>query len=733
MTESVSSSPLPTAPRAASTRFHYAMLFLAAVASITAAVYSATTASTLRDSILMVTHTLNVQKNISALLAESQDVETHGLRYMLGLRPEFLRDHQLARRGLDDQLAQLAALTIDNRAQWPKIKALRDAIEQRNHWFDGGIAVAEAGPIQAAAARVREGTGALFMTDIRTLATAMAHEEAELLVGRQKTLDQTIIQTTTTTLLVNVLALIVGGIALASLRRGAIAVESSRVALIEAEQSARIGREKSDFLASMSHEIRTPMNAVFGFSQLLAKTKIEPEAREYIKAIQTSGRALLALINDILDLSKIEAGKLPLALQATDIRELLESTLGVFAETASQKQLQLRLRVAPEVPITLVVDPHRLRQILMNLISNAVKYSDRGVVRVNATSVTTAELRCDLTIAIADEGIGIAADRQAKLFEPFYRAVGDADGREGTGLGLAIVRRLLALMRGDISLQSAPGSGSTFTIVLHDVEVSTEVAHPLDEDEQSINFARLKPSRILIVDDVPWNRDLLAAFMAEGDHQVAFACNGEEAILAATQHQPDLVLMDLRMPVLDGREATRRIRKTPGLERVKVIAVSASSMSREERDIGSADSGSDFDAYIRKPVAREVLFHAMVEHLGLQMQPTTDVAAVSEMSSPQSSRLEPVADGARKAAISRLQHIVDVELANIQATLRVAEIRKLADELAVLGSRGGFPAISYFSRRLLAAVERFDVMQMESLLHQLNEHVQSTVQAADVQ
>jgi len=728
MPETVTKSPNPYMPRVASTHFHYAMLFLAAIASITAAIYSATTASTLRDSILMVTHTLNVQKSISTLLSDSQDVETHGLRYMLSLRPDYLEDHQLARGGLDDQLGQLAALTIENRVQRPKIKALHDAIKQRNLWFDVGIAVAEAGPIQAAAARVREGTGALFMTDIRTLATAMSQEEAELLVGRQKTLDQTIVQTTTTTLLVNVLALIVGGIALASLRRGAIAVESSQAALIEAEQAAKIGREKSDFLASMSHEIRTPMNAVFGFTQLLAKTKIEPEAREYIKAIQTSGRALLALINDILDLSKIEAGKLPLALQATDIRELLESTLGVFAETASQKQLQLRLRVAPEVPTTLVVDQHRLRQVLMNLISNAVKYSDQGVVRVSAGSTTTADQQCELTIAIADNGIGIAKDRQALLFEPFYRAVGDGDEREGTGLGLAIVRRLLTLMSGDISLQSAPGSGSTFTIVLRNVKVSSEIAHPLDEDEQSINFARLNPSRILIVDDVAWNRDLLAAFLAEGDHHVAFANNGEEAILAATQHQPDLVLMDLRMPVLDGREATRRIRQTSGLEHIKIIAVSASSMSREERD-----ESSDFDAYIRKPVAREVLFQAMAEQLGLQAPAAADVEAVSQAATPQPLLLEPVAAAARKAAISRLQRIVDFELANIQATLRVAEIRKLANELAVLGSRGGFPAISYFSRRLLAAVERFDVLQMDSLLHQLNEHVHSTTQAANAQ
>ncbi len=717
------------APRIASTRFHYAMLLLAGIASIGAAIYSATTANTLRESILMVTHTLNVQKNIAALLAESQDVETHGLRYLLSLRADFFRDHHLARHRLEDQVAQLAALTLDNPEQRTKMTAIQTAINARNDWFDGGFEVLENGPSQAIAARVREGTGALFMAKIFAIATAMAQSEADLLVSRQQTLDQTIVQTTTTSLFVNVLALVVGGIALASLRRGSKAVAAGRVALVEAEQAARIGREKSEFLANMSHEIRTPMNAVFGFSQLLAKTKIEPEAREYIKAIQTSGRALLALINDILDLSKIEAGKLLLSPQATDIRELLESTISVFAETAAQKQLQLRLAVSPDLPVTLVVDPHRLRQVLMNLLSNAVKYSERGVIQVTAARCGPAiPEHCQLSIAITDQGIGIASDRQAELFEPFYRAVGDGDTREGTGLGLAIVRRLLALMKGDISLQSEQGSGSTFTVVLHEVPVSSEVAHPLDEDEQSINFARLNPSRILIVDDVTWNRDLLAAFLAEGDHDVEFASNGEEAIAVAREHRPDLILMDLRMPVLDGREATRRIRLTPGLERLKVIAVSASSMSREERDVGT-----DFDAYIRKPVAREVLFHAMAEQLGVLASVAPETSSDTENPAPISQRLEPVAAAARQAAIGRLQRIVELELGDIQATLRVAEIRKLADELAVLGSRGGFPAISYFSRRLLAAVERFDVLQMESLLHQLNEHVQSAVHAADSQ
>lgn len=700
------------APRSASTRFHYAMLLFAALASIAAGIYSASTVSQLRQSITSVTHTLQVQKRIGDLLAENQDVETQALRYLLSLRPDFLANYQQARLNLDRDLGGLQLMIADNPDQTENMKVLRSAVEQRNDWFRGAIQLSQERGLEAISARVREGHGAIALRRIGELATVMAQEEARLLLLRQKELDNVIVQTTATSLLVNVLALIVGGIALASLRRGARANEARRIAQLRADQAALASQEKSAFLASMSHEIRTPMNAVFGFSQLLAKTRVEPQAREYIKAIQTSGRALLALINDILDLSKIEAGKLPLNPQATDIRELVDSTLGVFTETASQKRVALRAQIASSVPETLIIDPHRMRQVLMNVVSNAVKYSDGGTVKVAVSCITPGLINaCDLGIDVSDTGIGIPAERQAELFEPFYRVGGDAGRREGTGLGLAIVRRLLALMDGEISLVSEAGVGSTFSITIRGVPISRDAADPLDDVGQEADFASLRPSRILIVDDVIWNRELLAAFLAEGEHQVAFANDGAQALRVAATFKPNLVLMDLRMPVMDGREATRRLRETPGNEALKVIAISASSMSRDEHLLGV-----QFDAYVRKPVEREVLYQTLVAQIGLgdKRSPTSAPAA-----DPEASSRDEVEPDARHAAIARLQRIVRNELAAAQATLRVAEVKRLADELAALAESGGLPAIRAYASRLQTAVERFDVMQMEALLPQL--------------
>jgi len=711
--------------RAASTRFHYAMLLLAASASVAAAIYSASTTTTLRQSVELVTHTLKVQASIDELMAGNMTVETQALRYMISQRPDFLEDYEQARIEVELQLQTLTELTGDNPEQVALGEQLKDAIALRNDWFAGSIEVAQAGPIQAVSARVREGTGALALQRIREIALQMARSEAALLNKRQAVLDQTIVQTTTTSLIVNLLALIVGGIALFSLRQGSRALAAQRVAELEASRAAAASSEKSAFLASISHEIRTPMNAVFGFTQLLAKTRIEPQAREYIKAIQTSGRALLALINDILDLSKIEAGKLPLTLQPTDIRELIDSTLGVFSESANQKRLRLRVQVAADVPRTLCVDPHRLRQVLMNVIANAIKYTDEGqvTVTVSATPAGTESgdrQRTHLRIEVRDTGIGIPIDRQAKLFEPFYRAVGDGDAREGTGLGLAIVARLLRLMNGEITVQSAPGSGSTFSLSVREIEVVSGNAHPLDEAEVDLPFARLVPSRILIVDDVAWNRDLLAAFLAEAEHTFVFASDGEEAVKTALRERPQLILMDLRMPKLDGRSAAQKIRAALGDDAPVMIAVSASSMSCEELDVGS-----EFEAYIRKPVAREVLFETLVEHLGLAEPDARDSASQAMDSARNRNAVDPEAHA---AATSRLQALVDADLDGIMARMRVTEIRKLADTLAELGTQGGMLPIANFAERLRAAVERFDVMQMESLLLQIRDLVTAETQ-----
>ncbi len=726
-----------TAASAAGQGFQRGLLALSVLLIIAAAAYSAGTVGKVRSSVDWVTQTLDLQARLQGLHASIHNVETYGLLYLLSQREDYLRQHVQAIESVEQELAALAPLIQDNPAQTDRLMELRGLLRARDAFYRAAVGEAQRQGLAASVERMRDGRGNELLERLQRLLREMERDEARLLRTRQTELDAVIVQSTATVLLVNVLALALGGVALVSLRRGARARAAEELAQVRAEEAERVSLEKSRFLASMSHEIRTPMNAVFGFSQLLARTRIEPQAQAYIRAIQTSGRALLALINDILDLSKIEAGKLDLQPQRSDLRELIDSTLTVFGESARAKGLKLRSRVSPALPASLWLDPHRLRQVLNNLVSNAVKYTGDGEVVVSAEARNRAPGRCDLLIEVRDTGPGIAPEQQARVFEPFQRAVAGNDAPQGTGLGLAIVGRLLALMDGAIELDSAPGRGSCFRVLLRSVAVSAQPADAEAEDDDAVDFGRLAPSRILIVDDVAWNRELLGAFLAEGGgHALAFAAHGEEALHVAEGFDPELVLMDLRMPVMDGRDATRRLRARDAKRRehastrppLRVVAVSASSMDADDRD-----ARGEFDACLRKPVSREDLFEALARLLparalaaGRTSEPTASDAPDDAPRASGDAPVLPVAPDPRRseAAGLRLRELQRSVLPPLQQSLRISEVQRLAEELALLAEEAGSRALADYARRLASAVERFDVVRMESLLHQFDAHVQ---------
>lgn len=710
-------------------RFQIGLLLLAVVLIIATTVYSASMVGKVRGSVDWVTETLEAKASLQQLQAGVYNVEIYGLRYLISGRDESLMAHLQATAQVAQQLRELAPRVQDNPERAAQLHELRELVRARDAFYRNAIASAQRRELDTAAEGSHADRSAEKLELMQVLIAAMDAGEARLLRQRQQELDAAIVQTNITLLLVNGLALLLGGVALISLRRSSRAAAAEELARVRASEAERVSREKSQFLASMSHEIRTPMNAVFGFSQLLARTRSEPQAQEYIRAIQTSGKALLALINDILDLSRIESGRLELSPQRTDLRELIDSTLTVFAESARRKGIKLRARIAPALPAGLWLDPHRLRQVLSNLLSNAVKYSDGGEVLVNAESITRATGTCDLRIEVRDCGPGIDPAKQTEVFEPFYRAADGAEAPPGTGLGLAIVRKLLGLMDGAIELDSVPGEGSVFRVLLYGVAVSSE---PGANRDAEVDFAELKPSRILIVDDVAWNRDLLAAFLAEGGHQLEFAANGADALDAAARFRPDLVLMDLRMPVMDGREATRRLRQWHSAEQaagraaepLAVIAVSASSMAREERALSA-----EFESYVRKPVSREALHAALVKVIGPASESAPQAFALVDADTDahadaNSGSLDPAA---RDAAEQRLRVIVELELPPLQESLRVAEVQRLADELAEHGRALAHAGLLRLGLRLSSAVERFDVLQMESLLLQVPEHIDAAL------
>jgi CheY-like chemotaxis protein/nitrogen-specific signal transduction histidine kinase len=373
--------------------------------------------------------------------------------------------------------------------------------------------------------------------------------------------------------------------------------------LIEELETARdkadaANKAKSAFLGVISHELRTPMNGVLGAAQLLSATRLDPTQKEYVSIVRNSGDSLLALLNDILDLTKIEADRMALEAIEIDMIELVERVGATWMARAGEKSIDYDVDMDPAVPAVVIGDPTRLSQILHNLLSNGIKFTDRGAVGFRITAEKVGEFRARVSFAVSDTGPGIAAEDVERLFQPFTQLDASSTRRYGgTGLGLTICRRLANLMGGELTVESVVGRGSTFTLTIEaDVRAW---ARARVEQAVTAEVEEAEPLRVLVVEDHPVNRMIIEAWLASAGHVTTSAENGVMALEAAAEQAFDLILMDVNMPVMDGLTATRKLRESAGPNRDTAVVVLSASARAEDHEAGFAAGA---DAYLNKPI-----------------------------------------------------------------------------------------------------------------------------------
>lgn len=369
-------------------------------------------------------------------------------------------------------------------------------------------------------------------------------------------------------------------------------------------------RAKSEFLANMSHEIRTPMNAILGFSEILTTSQIDLKSKEYARTIHKSAKSLLNLINDILDLSKIEAGKLDFNFEPLSLQTTFSEISQIFEPKIRAKGLELNIDIDPHLPEFIYFDDTRLRQILFNVVGNAVKFTDIGKITLSAKLMGSNDNSIYLQLKIKDTGIGIPAGFAHKIFDSFRQVHSEENRKyEGTGLGLSITKRLVSLLNGNIYFESELNVGTSFYIEFQDIAIS-EVGFIKNTHDVNCENVKFDYAKVLVVDDIVHNQELIKSYLYNYNFEFYFANNGLEALDLINHIKFDIIFMDLRMPKMDGYETTKNIKEILNIKNVPVVAFTASTMQIDEARVGEL-----FDYYLRKPITKAELMKCLTTFL----------------------------------------------------------------------------------------------------------------------
>jgi two-component system sensor histidine kinase EvgS len=485
-------------------------------------------------------------------------------------------------------------------------------------------------------------------------------------------------------------------------------------------QAEMANKAKSEFLANMSHEIRTPMNAILGFTEILENKITDKTLLKYLSSISSSGKALLNIINDILDLSKIEAGKLELQYEAVNLFSLMNDVGQIFDHKTRQKKIDFLLEIDSSIPKVIFTDDVRLRQILFNLVGNAVKFTDEGFVKLSVEQVISAEENetVNLLFQVEDSGIGIPAEQIDKIFGAFEQQKNqNLNKYGGTGLGLTITSRLINMMGGHIEVESTVGKGSKFKVFLKKLEVSSLVESEHKSSEPDISGLIFEPARLLVVDDISHNRELIVNFLQKYDLEIYSAENGKEAVKIAMKHKPDLILMDLKMPVMDGFEATSIIKSNSDLASVPIIALTASALKEEQEKI----LNFGFDHFLSKPISQKELIHELSGYLRYK-------SPASENENTNKLNL-----GEQKIATETLERIPELikilegkskekwEL--IRSTFILTEIESFAVEIKKTAQSFNIQSLEEWADKLIEQSQNIDMENLPATISQYEEFI----------